>query len=147
MAGAGKAGRAPRQLGQLTDVYGFLEEVRLRPSMWVRGRSLLHLESMLFGYQAALGVHGIDENSDFSTGSLGPFARWVGEKLGMAYPSALGWAVEIERASEQAGQPALEMFFDLLDEFRASDHGDQQQAPAQAGQPPATKAQQPHAPD
>ncbi|MBN0045086.1 hypothetical protein JS756_13385 [Streptomyces actuosus] len=134
----GRGGRGPRHLGELTDVYDFLDEVRLRQSMWVRGRSLLHLESMVLGYQAALGVHGIDENSDFSTGSQGPFAQWVWDRLDMRYPSALGWAVEIERAAEQAGKPALEMFFDLLDEFRASGRGRQQAAPAPAGQPHAT---------
>lgn len=41
------------------------------------------------------------------------------KQLGMSYPSALGWAVEIERAAEVADRPAMEMFFDMLDEFRA----------------------------
>ncbi|MFG3584730.1 hypothetical protein [Streptomyces sp. NPDC047990] len=133
MTEPGRARRKPSHLSELTDVYGFLDQVRLRPGVWVRGGSLLHLESVLFGYQAALSVHGIDEGSDFSTGSQGPFADWLWTRLDMRCPSALGWAVEIERAAEQAGKPALEMFFDLLDEFCASDH-DAQLQPGPGGQ-------------
>ncbi|MFE3555133.1 hypothetical protein ACFXKW_09755 [Streptomyces sp. NPDC059193] len=48
-----------------------------------------------------------------------PFSEWLWPRLGMRYPSALGWAVEIERTAEAAGTPAVDMFFELLDEFRA----------------------------
>lgn len=129
MTEAGKATRRLRQLNELTDMYDFLDEVRLRPGMWVRGRSLLHLESMLMGYTAALGVHGINEDCDLRPGSQGPFAQWLWSRLGMAYPSSLGWAVEIERRAEQTDVPAMEMFFELLDEFRAAGHGAHQVKP------------------
>ncbi len=122
MTDTGKAARRPRQLNELTDLYDFLDEVRLRPGMWVRGRSLLHLESMLIGYTAALGVHGISEDCNLRAGSQGPFAQWLWKRLGMAYPSSLGWAVEIERRAEQTDVPAMELFFQLLDEFRAAGH-------------------------
>ncbi|MFD3681023.1 hypothetical protein [Streptomyces sp. NPDC058613] len=49
----------------------------------------------------------------------GPFSEWLWPRLGMRYPSALGWAVEIERAAEAAGTAPVDMFFGLLDEFRA----------------------------
>ncbi|MGW7261944.1 hypothetical protein [Streptomyces sp. NPDC054842] len=140
MTETAKAARGPRQLSELADVYDVLDQVRLRPSMWVRGKSLLHLESMLIGYTAALGVHGIDEGCDLRPGSLGPFAQWLWRRLGMAYPSSLGWAVEIERRAEQTDVPAMEMFFELLDEFRAEGRGAHQvkpdgQAPTEAEQP------------
>lgn len=135
MTDTGMTGRRPLRLGELTDVYGFLDEVRLRPSMWVRGQSLLHLESMLIGYRAALTVHGIDEGVDFSPGSLVPFAEWLWDRLNMPYPSALGWAVEIERAAAKADKPALEMFFQLLDEFRASSRGSQSRPTLEDQQP------------
>lgn len=140
MADTGKATRKPRQLNELTDMYDFLDEVRLRPGMWVRGRSLLHLESMLIGYTAALGVHGSNENCNLHAGSQGPFAQWLWNRLGMVYPSSLGWAVEIERRAEQTDVPAIEMFFELLDEFRTADPGahrvkPDRQAPADAEQP------------
>ncbi|MFD5818309.1 hypothetical protein [Streptomyces sp. NPDC127038] len=141
----GQARRNPTHLSELTDVYGFLDQIRLRPGVWVRGGSLLHLESVLFGYQAALSVHGIDEDSDFSTGSQGPFAAWLWTRLGMQFPSALGWAVEIERAAEQAGRPALELFFELLDEFRASGNG--VQLPSKPGLQASSGTRQPRATD
>ncbi|MFI1168675.1 hypothetical protein ACH4UM_35220 [Streptomyces sp. NPDC020801] len=121
--------RAPRQLGELSDVYDFLEEVRLRPGMWVCRSSLQHLDSMLTGYRVALGVHGIAEPFDFwNPGGSSRFSEWLWPRLGMRHPSPLGWATEIERAAEQDGRPAMEMFFELLDEFRATDHGAHTQA-------------------
>ncbi|MCT9138958.1 hypothetical protein [Streptomyces violarus] len=99
-------------------MYDFLEEVRLRPGMWVRRCSLQHLDSMLTGYRVALGIHDIAEPFDFwNPGMPGPFSEWLGWRL--ERHSALGWAVEIEREAEQADRPAMEMFFELLDEFRA----------------------------
>ena len=109
----------PRQLTELTDVYDFLEEVRLRPGMWVRRSSLQHLDSMLTGYWVALEVHGIGEELDFL--HTGRFSQWLWKRLGMRYPSALGWAVEIERVADAAGRAPMDVFFGLLDEFRAED--------------------------
>ncbi|MFC8512814.1 hypothetical protein [Streptomyces sp. NPDC057257] len=121
MAEADGTRRRPRQLGELADVYDFLEEVRLRPNMWVRHNSLQHLDSMLTGYRVALGIHDIAEPFDFwNPGSHRPFSQWLCQRLGRQ--SSLGWATEIEREAEQAGRPAMEMFFEFLDEFRGRAH-------------------------
>ncbi|MFF4779667.1 hypothetical protein ACFY05_43335 [Microtetraspora fusca] len=122
-----KSRRAFRMPSELHDVYEFLDEVRLRPSMWIRRGSLQHLDSTLAGYGTALQIHGIDEPFDFWNN--GPFAKWLWKRLEMSYPSALGWAVEIERAAEKTGTPAMELFFALLDEFRAE--RDQPRDPAE----------------
>jgi hypothetical protein len=128
MAETGKVRRAPRQLTELPDVYAFLEEVRLRPSMWVRGSSLLHLESMLTGYRVALGIHGVEETFDFwNPGDQGQFADWLWTRPDMPRSSALGWAVEIEHAAKTARRPAIEMFFELWDEFRTGRREDRSQ--------------------
>jgi hypothetical protein len=117
MTGAGNARRQPRPLTELSDVHDFLEEIRLRPGMWLRGDSLRHLDSMLIGYRAALAVHGIEEDFAFwSPGTQGPFAEWLWQRLGRH--SSLGWAVEIEREAREAGVPAVELFFGLWDEYR-----------------------------
>ncbi|MGW7046571.1 hypothetical protein ACWGDT_28545 [Streptomyces avermitilis] len=143
MAEAGEAKRAPRQLSELPDVYGLLEEVRLRPSMWVRDRSLQHLNSMLTGYRVALGIYAIDEPYDFwNPGSQGPFTEWLWTQPDMPNSSALGWATEIERAAERANRPALDVFFDLLDQFRAQAHEARPQA-----KPTHQAPEQPHATD
>ncbi|MFF0598835.1 hypothetical protein [Streptomyces antibioticus] len=106
--------RRPRELSNVNE---FLNEVRLRPGIWVRRSSLQHLYSMLIGYAIASAIHDTEEDFDF--GNDGPFSQWLWKRLGMAYPSALGWAVEIERAAEAAGTQPMETFFSLLDEFRA----------------------------
>ncbi|WP_328725613.1 hypothetical protein [Streptomyces sp. NBC_00259] len=59
----------------------------------------------------------------------GPFSEWLWPRLGMQYSSPLGWAVEIERAAEAADIQPLDMFFDLLDEFRAGRDNAAQEAP------------------
>ncbi|MBL3669392.1 hypothetical protein JL475_26090 [Streptomyces sp. M2CJ-2] len=140
--GIGK--RRLRQLSELEDVYDFLEEVRLRPGIWVRGNSLLHLQSMLTGYRIALGVHDIEETFDFwNPGNQIPFAEWLWKRLDMPYSSPLGWAVEIERAAEKADRPAIEMFFDLLDEFRAAVHGADHEVRAKPGDPVPAESERP----
>ncbi|MDF9813266.1 hypothetical protein [Streptomyces sp. SPB162] len=119
MTEAGQARRAPRQLTELHDVYDFLDEVRLRPGMWVHRSSLQHLNSMLTGYRVALGVHDVEEAFDFwNPGSQSPFSEWLWQRTGR---SALGWASVIERQADATGQPAMDVFFELLDEFRAQD--------------------------
>ncbi|MFF8531967.1 hypothetical protein ACF07B_08290 [Streptomyces sp. NPDC015532] len=110
--------KKPRQLTELGDVHDFLDEVRLRPGMWLRDSSLQHLDSMLAGYRVALAVHGIAEDFDFwSPDCQGPFAEWLWKRLGRH--SSLGWAAEIEREAEDSDTPAVELFFSLLDEYRA----------------------------
>ncbi|MFJ3800474.1 hypothetical protein ACIPSJ_29875 [Streptomyces sp. NPDC090088] len=121
MKETGGTRRRPRQLGELADVYDFLEEVRLRPGMWVHSSSLQHLNSMLIGYRVALGIHDIAEPYDFwNPGTQGNFSEWLWQRLGRH--SALGWATEIEREAERLGRPGMEMLFELLDEFRTSNH-------------------------
>lgn len=113
-----QGGTKPRHIGELRDVYDFLDQVRLRPGMWVRGSSLLHLSSLLHGYRVAMEVHGIEEDFPFWTpGGQAPFDAWLCERNGRA--SSLLWAVEIEHEAEAAGTPAIELFFTLLDQFRA----------------------------
>ncbi|MGW0103392.1 hypothetical protein, partial [Nocardia sp. NPDC003354] len=54
---------------ECSDVYDFLEQIRLRPGMWLPGGSLQHLQSILTGYRVALAVHSTHE----------PFAFWPEE--------------------------------------------------------------------
>ncbi|MFD8646075.1 hypothetical protein ACFV14_37885 [Streptomyces zaomyceticus] len=111
------ARRAPRPLSELQGIHDLLEEVRLRPGMWIRRSSLQHLDSLLTGYRVALEIHGVDEEVVFA--HTGPFSEWLWKRLGMQYSSALGWAVEIEREAERKNVPAIELFFAFLDEFTA----------------------------
>ncbi|MBZ4319961.1 barstar family protein [Streptomyces huiliensis] len=96
------------------DAYDFLDQIRLRPGMWLPGGSLHDLQSMLIGYQVALGVHSIGEPCDFWPG--GAFSQWLGTHLGGG--SALGWAADIERHTPDGSTP-VEEFFRLLDAYRS----------------------------
>lgn len=96
-----------------TDVYDFLDQIRLRPGVWLPGGSLHHLQSMLIGYQVALGTHSIEEPCDFWHG--GAFSQWLGTRLGGSSP--LGWAADIERSTPDGSTP-VEEFFRLLDAYR-----------------------------
>ncbi|MFD8411711.1 barstar family protein [Streptomyces sp. NPDC059650] len=98
---------------ECTDVYDFLEQIRLRPGMWLPGGSLLHLQSILVGYRAALGVHSINE--PFAFWPDDHFTQWLREHHGMS--SSLGWAAEIERNTPDGSTP-IEEFFRLLDDYR-----------------------------
>ncbi|WP_432166491.1 hypothetical protein [Streptomyces sp. bgisy031] len=110
--------RAPRHANEIRDVDDLLDEIRLRPGMWVRGNSLLHLESMLMGYRIALNPHGAAADWPFwSPGSQGLFSDWLWQRLGRH--SSLGWATEIEREAQAVGQEPMDLFFSLFNEYRA----------------------------
>ncbi|MFI6148969.1 hypothetical protein [Streptomyces sp. NPDC051109] len=98
---------------ECTDVYDLLEQIRLRPGMWLPGGSLIQLESILVGYRVALGVHSIDE--PFAFWPEDHFTQWLHERHGMS--SSLGWAAEIERTTPP-DSPPVEAFFRLLDQYR-----------------------------
>ncbi|WP_440069781.1 hypothetical protein [Streptosporangium sp. OZ121] len=118
----GTSSPTPKIPSEWGDVYGFLEEVRRRPGMWIRGGSLRELETMLVGYKLALDVHGVEERFDLWPN--GPFSEWLA-RYGRS--SALGWAAEIERQVEPGTTP-LDAFFAFLDEYRA----DQDESNAEA---------------
>ncbi|MEU3355227.1 barstar family protein [Streptomyces sp. NPDC037389] len=123
---------AAKQWQECTDVHDFLEQVRLRPGMWLPGGSLRTLQSMLVGYRVALGVHAVDEPFDFWHG--GKFSQWLDGRIGVG---ALGWAAAVERETP-AGSTPVEEFFRLLDEYRRAAPpapGDGPQEPAAATAP------------
>ncbi|MFI5756764.1 barstar family protein [Streptomyces sp. NPDC051569] len=82
---------------EYSDVYDFLEQIRLRPGTWLPGCSLQHLQSILTGYRVALAVHSSHEYYGMS--------------------SSLTWAAEIERHTPADSTP-IDEFFRLLDNFR-----------------------------
>ncbi|MEV5824799.1 hypothetical protein AB0L25_04410 [Spirillospora sp. NPDC052242] len=112
MDDAGRARPKVHPVEEWGDVYGLLEQVRARPGMWIRGHSLRELEILLCGYGIALMVHEVDEG--FAFGPRGPFSDWLGQRYGWSL--VLGWAAAIEDHAE--GEPPLERFFRLVDEYR-----------------------------
>jgi hypothetical protein len=106
-------GRRIKPVEQCRDVYDVLEQIRLRPSMWIGQGSLRELETMLLGYSVALRVHQVEEPFVFST--PGPFTEWLYERYD--WSTSTGWAAAVERHAD--GQEPLTVFFQLLDEYRS----------------------------
>ncbi|WP_327148254.1 hypothetical protein [Nocardia sp. NBC_01329] len=104
-------------VAECRDVYDLIDHnIRLRPTMWVRGGSLQELEAIFSGYWLALQVHSAAEEFALHP-SDGPFARWLASEYG--WSMALGWASAIEN-HPSGGEMALDAFFRLLDEYRST---------------------------
>lgn len=104
---------------ECTNVYDFLEQVRLRPGMWLPDGSLQHLQSVLIGYRVALGVHSIDETFIFWPEE--DFTCWLREQNGIS--GSLGWAAAIERRTPADSTP-IDEFFRLLAQYRQGGGGE-----------------------
>ncbi len=92
-------------------VFHWLDLVRARPGMYILQNSIVELETMIWGYIAALQVHGMTEN----TPSMGRhFLTWVHRRTGWSTSS--GWAVAIQENS--GSDDSLSVFFELVDEYR-----------------------------
>ncbi|MFE6888223.1 barstar family protein [Streptomyces sp. NPDC057694] len=99
--------------GECSDVYDFLEQIRLRPGMWLPGGSLQHLQSILTGYRVGLAVHCASEPC--AVWPEEDFVNWLHQHYGTS--SSLTWSAEIERHAPADNTPVDE-FFRLLDLFR-----------------------------
>ncbi|MGW2669300.1 hypothetical protein ACWC5F_14650 [Streptomyces sp. NPDC001272] len=108
--------RAPRPIAEMRDVYDFLEDVRLRPGMYAFQSSVLHLQSILLGFNAAVEMHGAAGATVFD--AEGTFSEWLRHQINGQYGSLIwGYAIELE-AKDRGVQP-MDLFFELLDKFRA----------------------------
>lgn len=96
-----------------SDVYDVLEQIRLRPGMWLPGGSLNDLRSLLIGYVMALTVH--SESEPFPFWPEGEFTDWLHGHYGTV--SSLDWAAEIERRTPADSSP-IDEFFRILDAFK-----------------------------
>ncbi len=91
-------------------IFDLLDEVRRRPSMFVRG--IRELEDLVHGYLTALHVHSIDEGVP----DMGRhFATWL--QLRTGWSLSAGWAYAI-RTHHREGTDPLDRFFELMDLYR-----------------------------
>jgi hypothetical protein len=97
----------------ITNVFDWLDSVERRPGMFLGDRGLEELETLLWGYEAALGVHSIDEGVP----RMGRhFLEWMGWRT--HWSMACGWADAV--ASRFDGLDAqLRYFFERVREYRA----------------------------
>ncbi|WP_404958324.1 hypothetical protein [Streptomyces sp. 147326] len=84
--------------------------------MYAPHNSVTHLHSILFGFDVAMQISGNPDGTPFRT--YGPFAEWLRDHIGEGCGS-LTWGYAIELTAEDRGVPAMDLFFELLDKFRA----------------------------
>ena len=94
------------------NVFGWLDDIRARPEMYLGSSSLRELETLVWGYYSALGVHGLVE----PVPQMGrPFLAWLHYRTG--WSCCAGWASAIEPRHPEADK-ALAAFFEFVDEYR-----------------------------
>ena len=97
----------------VSNIFDWLDEVRRRPEMYLGDvNSLASLEAMIWGYEAAISIHRIEEPTPRFDRT---FLSWV--RLRRGWSTSLGWADAIHRAVRE-GQRPLDLFFELVDEYR-----------------------------
>jgi hypothetical protein len=94
------------------DVFGWLDGIRARPSMYLRNNSLRELETLVRGYYAALHVHGMVEPVPHVDRH---FLTWLHYRT--EWSCSLGWAAAIEQRHPEPDK-ALAAFFKFVDEYR-----------------------------
>ena len=100
----------------MATIFDLLNEVRNRPSMYVgwsdRKAQLQHLESILYGYERALGAHDIDEPG---VGFSRAFMDYLTETQGWDTTCGIA-ATLLENCSNEA--QAWERFWEVVEQFR-----------------------------
>jgi hypothetical protein len=95
------------------NVFAWLDNIRARPAMYLRNNSLQELEYLVWGYYAALYIHGIVEAVPHMTRH---FRAWLYYRNG--WSQSLGWAAAFDR-THSGPEQRLASFFSFVDEYRA----------------------------
>ncbi|MFZ4730673.1 MAG: hypothetical protein ACOYMQ_18690 [Pseudanabaena sp.] len=97
---------------KLCNIYEFLETIRPKLSMYLGNTAICNLETYLYGYCAALGVHRISEEGvpDFRY-----FLKWLMRTRYNAW--ACGWAHGLLHECNGDNDAALALFFELVAGF------------------------------
>lgn len=99
------------------DLYGLLDQIRERPSMFIVEHSLTELSAMLHGYQVCLWSHGIEEDAEGRPFRSTEFEEWLQETRGWSTSCGFSHAIEHQADGPEAG---LALFFELVAEYRQS---------------------------
>ena len=99
----------------MKDVYALIDEIERRPAMFTGVKSITALRAFFNGYLSALW------DNNIPIAERGPFSRaihkWVAQRLGRP-ESNLGWDQIILEETKGDEASAVDMFFELLKEFR-----------------------------
>jgi hypothetical protein len=100
----------------VTSIYELLELIRPRPALYLGRQSLSALSSFLNGYQAALLHNDLRFDWGWATSPFHHLHDWAARRFGWPESTA-GWCNIILAEVKDEGR-ALDVFFDLLDEFK-----------------------------
>ena len=92
-------------------VFTWLDAVRRRPGMYIVDGSLHELETLLHGYYAGLGTHGLIEHVPEMTNHFSTWLYWQTE-----WSTSAGWAYAI--TFNAGARPPLDVFFELVERYR-----------------------------
>ena len=98
------------------NIYEAIDAVRRRPSLWLRSHSIVELQGFVTGCLYTAGMHDLEkcEQPDFRD-----LDCFVAERLLCERPSQ-GWCNILLRECGGDESKALDLFFDLVAEFRNS---------------------------
>ena len=97
------------------DVYEFFDKIKERPAKYVGKKSLTRIQMFFYGYCYALDLQHIEfKGEKFKSYS---FHDWIAEKLGWR-ESTSGWLNMILDKANGDEEKAVDLFYELLDEFK-----------------------------
>lgn len=94
------------------NLYTLLQEIKKRPSMFVKNYSLDQVSDICFGYQTALKDNDVNE---FGVDFTRKFSDFLSEKHG--YGTSYGWAHAL-KTTAYSSEKSFKTFFKLLAEYK-----------------------------
>jgi len=102
----------------MTNIYDYISLMEAKPEMFTLDGSLKPLEHLLHGYCACLQANDITETYEGRVFRPMDFAAWLSKKTGWSASQGFAQAIEESNSGQES---APDVFFDLVEEFRASD--------------------------
>ncbi|MBA3682964.1 MAG: hypothetical protein H0W73_17635 [Bacteroidetes bacterium] len=100
---------------QIRNIYDVIEHIKVRPALYIRENKISNLQCYLDGYQAALIHNAINHESIFP--QFWYFHEWTMQKYNWS-SSVAGWTNILLKENNNNEEKALQVFFELCDEFK-----------------------------
>jgi len=105
----------PTDTKKINDVYDLIDTIRPRPAMYFGDNKISNLQAFLSGYDFSTYVHNIKDKSVFPP--FWYFNEWAMHKYNWRESTA-GWKNIILKENENNEEKALNVCFEMIDEFK-----------------------------